>query len=168
MYHYWKGSDTDDRGKVRRNLIQVYDLDENNGLMNCRLMISPMKNQEKDAWWMYEGWVVNIKTKLFWLFECVSGMPPEVVTFTIFKPSFWPASDRFFLHGIVSALSLEGIPCASNMILVKIKPDDKLKNQIGYFSSEDIEAEGHNINILDYIDNEVTHTHDILTGKSPA
>jgi hypothetical protein len=95
-------------------------------------------------------------------------MPPEVVTFTIFKPSFWPASDRFFLSGIVSALSLEGIPCASNMILVKIKPDDKLKNQIGYFSSEDIEAEGHNINILDYIDNEVTRTHDILTGKSPA
>lgn len=168
MYHYWQSSDADDKGKVRRNLIQVYDLDENNGLMNCRLMISPMKNHEKDAWWMYEGWVVNIKTKLFWLFECVSGMPPEVVTFTIFKPSFWPVPNRFFLQGIVSALSLEGIPCASNMILVKIKSDDKLKNQIGYFSSEEIEAEGHNLNILDYIGNEITHSRDILTGKSPA
>jgi hypothetical protein len=166
MYHYWKSGDTADRGKVRRNLIQVYDLDEHNGLMNCRLMISPMKDEEKDAWWIYEGWVVNIKTKLFWLFECVSGMPPEVVTFTIFKPSFWPVPNRFFLHGIVSALSLEGIPCASNMILVKIKSDDKLKNNIGYFSPEDIKAEGHKIDILDYIDNETTHTHDILTVKS--
>jgi hypothetical protein len=91
-----------------------------------------------------------------------------VVTFTIFKPSFWPVPNRFFLHGIVSALSLEGVPCASKMILVKIRSDDKLKNQIGYFPSEDIEAEGHNLNILDYIDNEITDTHDILTGKSPA
>ena len=166
MYHYWKSGDAADRGKVRRNLLQVYDLDEHNGLMNCRLMISPMKDQEKDAWWIYEGWVVNIKTKLFWLFECVSGMPPEVVTFTVFKPSFWPVPDRFFLHGIVSALSLKGIPCASNMILVKIKSDDKLKNHIGYYSAEDIQAEGHQINIFDYIDNQTKPAHDILTVKS--
>jgi hypothetical protein len=166
MYHYWKSDEINDSGKIRRNLIQIYDLEENHGLMNCRLMISPMKDQEKEAWWIYEGWVVNIKTKLFWLFECVTGMPPEIVTFTIFKPSFWPASERFFLQGVLSALSLKGIPCASNMILMKIKPDDELKNKIGYFSPQDIEAEGHNINIMNYIRNEITHTHDILTAKS--
>jgi hypothetical protein len=109
--------------------------------------------------------VVNIKNKLFWLFECVKGMPPEIVTFNIFKPSFWSDPDHFFLYGIVSALSLEGIPSASNIVLKKIKPDDALKNKIGYFSPEEIKAEGHSINILNYIDNEVKSTYDVLTAK---
>ena len=52
------------------------------------------------------------------------------------------------------------------MILVKIKSDDKLKNNIGYFSVEDIKAEGHEINIFDYIDNETAPAHDVLTVKS--
>jgi hypothetical protein len=166
MYHYWKSGDINDTGKVRRNLIQIYDFDENHGLMNCRIMISPMKHQKKEDWWVYEGWVVNIKNKLFWLFECVKGMPPEIVTFNIFKPSFWPDPDRFFLYGIVSALSLEGMPCASNIILKKIKPDDPLKDKIGYFSPEEIKVERHSIDILNYIDNEIKNTYDILTVKS--
>ncbi|UCH20862.1 MAG: hypothetical protein JSU83_20420, partial [Deltaproteobacteria bacterium] len=29
MYHHWKSGDINDAGKVRRNLIQIYDLDEN-------------------------------------------------------------------------------------------------------------------------------------------
>jgi hypothetical protein len=165
MYHYWKSGDINDSGKIRRNLIQIYDLDEDHGLMNCRILISPMKHQKKEDWWVYEGWVVNIKNKLFWLFECVKGMPPEIVTFNIFKPSFWPDPDHFFLYGILSALSLEGIPCASNIVLKKIKPDDALKNKIGYFSPEEIKAEGHSINILNYIDNEIKSTHGILTAK---
>ena len=133
--------------------------------MNCHILISPMKHQKKEDWWVYEGWVVNIKSKLFWLFECVKGMPPEIVTINIFKPSFWPDPDHFFLYGIVSALSLEGIPCASNIILKKIEPDDPLKNNIGYFSAEEIEAEGHSINILNHIDNEIKSTQDVLTAK---
>jgi len=166
MYHYWKSGDIKDTGKVRRNLIQVYDLDENHGLMNCRMMVSPMKHLKKEDWWVYEGWVVNIKTKLFWLFECIKGMPPEIVTFHIFKPSFWPEPERFFLYGVVSALSLKGIPCASNIILKKIRPDDELKDRLGYFSPEEIRSEGHSINILDYVDNEIKNTDDILTVKS--
>ena len=165
MYHYGKSSDINDTGRVRRNLIQLYDLDENHGLMNCRMMISPMRHLEQEDWWIYEGWVVNIKNKLFWLFECVRGMPPEIVTFNIFKPSFWPDPDRFFLYGILAALSLEGLPCASNIILKKIKADDELKYKIGYFSSEEIKTEGHGIDILSYIDNEIKNTHDILTVK---
>lgn len=165
MYHHWKSGDINDAGKVRRNLIQIYDLDENHGLMNCRIMISPMKYQKKEDWWVYEGWVLNIKNKLFWLFECVKGMPPEIVTFNIYKPSFWPDPDRFFLYGIVSALSLEGMPCASNIVLKKIKPDDPLKDKIGYFSPEEIKAERHSIDILNYIDNEIKNTYDILTVK---
>ena len=43
MYHYWKSGDINDKGKVRRNLIRVYDLDGDNGLMNCQMTISPMK-----------------------------------------------------------------------------------------------------------------------------
>jgi hypothetical protein len=165
MYHYWKSGDTNDSGKIRRNLIQIYDLDENHGLMNCRILISPMKHLKKEDWWVYEGWVVNIKNKLFWLFECVKGMPPEIVTVSIFKPSFWPDPDHFFLYGILSALSLEGIPCASNIVLKKIKQDDALKNKIGYFSPEEIKAEGHSIDILNCIDNEINNTSDILTAK---
>jgi hypothetical protein len=165
MYHYWKSGDVNDTGKVRRNLIQIYDLDENQGFMNCRIMISPMKHQEKEDWWVYEGWVVNIRNKLFWLFECVKGMPPEIVTFHVFKPSFWPEPDRFILHGIVSALSLEGTPCASNIILKKIKPDDALKYRIGYFSPEEIRAEAHSFDILAYIDNKISTPHGILTAN---
>ena len=166
MYHYWKSGDINDTGKVRRNLITIYDLDETCGLMNCRIMISPMKHLKKKDWWEYEGWVFNIKNKLFWLFECVKGMPPEIVTFHVFKPPFWPDTDSFFLYGIVSALSLEGIPCASNIILKKIKPDDELRDKIGYFSPEEIKAEGHRFNILNYIDNEIRNSYDTLSVKS--
>ena len=118
--------------------------------MKCRLMISPMKHQAKEYWWVYEGWVVNIKNKLFWLFERIKGMPPEIVTFHIFKPSFWPDPDRFFLYGLVTALSLAGIPCASNILLKKINADERLKYKIGYFSAEEIQAEGHPIQIANY------------------
>ena len=166
MYHYWKSGDIYDTGKIRRNLIHVYELDENQGLLNCRLMISPMKHQKKEDWWAYEGWVLNIRNKLFWLFECVRGMPPEIVTFNIFKPSFWPDPDRFMLYGILSALSLEGIPCASNMMLKKIKSDDDLKNKIGYFTPEEITAEDHPIDIIKHLDNEIQNPHGILTIKS--
>ena len=166
MYHFWKSGDGNDSGKIRRNLIQVYDLDDQQGLMKCRLMISPMKHQQKDDWWVYEGWVVNIQNKLFWLFECVKGMPPEVVSFHIFKPSFWPEPDRFFLHGIVSALSLEGLPCASNILLKKIKADDELKHKIGYFSPQEIEAEGHGMDIVNSIRNEICHPDGVLIAKS--
>ena len=166
MYHYWKSGDINDTGKVRRNLISIYDLDEKNGLMNCQIMISPMKHLEKEDWWVYEGWLFNIRNKLFWLFECVKGMPPEIVTFNVFKPPFWPDSEHFFLNGIVTALSLEGVPSASRIILKKIKPDDELRDRIGYFSPEEIKAEGHSINILDYIDNEIKNNYDILKVES--
>ena len=166
MYHFWKGGDAKDAGKVRRNLIQIYDLDEHHGLMNCRTMVTPMKYTKREDWWEYEGWVFNIKNKLFWLFECVKGMPPEVVTFHIFKPPFWPDPDRFYLNGIVSALSLEGLPSASSIVLKKINQDDELKDKIGYFSPEEIRSEGHDVDIIDYIDNEVKNNYDILTVKS--
>jgi hypothetical protein len=166
MYHYWKSGHMNDSGKVRRNLIEIYDFDANSGLINCRIMISPMKHLKREDWWEYEGWVFNIKNKLFWLFECVKGMPPEIVTFHIFKPPFWPDPDRFFLHGILSALSLEGIPCASNIVLNKIRPDDALKHKIGYFSPEEIRSEEHHFDILNYIDNEIKNDCDILTIKS--
>jgi hypothetical protein len=164
MYHYWRSGDRDDAGKVRRNLMEIYDLDEHKGLMKCRLMISPMKHQAKEDWWVYEGWVVNIKNKLFWLFECVKGMPPEIVTFHIFKPSFWPDPDRFYLYGILSALSLDGTPCASNILLKKIQADDKLKYKIGYFSPEQINAEGHDRDIVTDIQNEITDASGVLTA----
>lgn len=166
MYHFWKSGDAKDAGKVRRNLIQIYDLDEHHGLMNCRTMVTPMKYTEREEWWEYEGWVFNIKNKLFWLFECVKGMPPEVVTFHIFKPPFWPDPDRFYLSGIVSALSLEGMPSASNIVLKKIKEGDELKDKIGYFSPDEIRSEGHDIDIIIYIDNEIKKNYDILTVKS--
>ena len=50
MYHYWKSGDIKDAGKVRRNLIEVYDLDENHGLMNCRMMVLPMKHLKKEEY----------------------------------------------------------------------------------------------------------------------
>jgi len=133
MYHYWKSADINDTGKVRRNLITIYDLDETHGLMNCRIMISPMKHIKKEDWWEYEGWVFNIKNKLFWLLECVKGMPPEIITFHIFKPPFWPDTDSFLLYGIVSALSLEGIPCASNIILNLQTCKGRFERQYGFF-----------------------------------
>ena len=166
MYHYWKSGDVDDTGKVRRNLVEIYELDENRGLMHCRIMISPRKNLKREDWWLYEGWVFNIKNKLFWLFECVQGMLPEIGTMIIFKPSFWPDPHRFFLYGIISALSLEGMPCASNVILEQIKPDDALIDNLGYFSPEEIKAEGHGVNILDYINNEIKNTYDIMRVKA--
>ena len=166
IYHYWKSGDKNDSGKIRRNLIQVYDLDDQQGLMKCRLKISPMKHQHQDDWWVYEGWVVNIHNKLFWLFECVKGMPPEVVSFHMFKPSFWPEPDHFYLHGIVSALSLEGLPCASNLLLKKIKPDDELKHKIGYFTPREIEAEGHGMDIVNCIRNEINQADGVLVANS--
>ena len=89
----------------------------------------------------------------------------KIVTFNIFKPPFWPDPDRFFLYGIISALSLEGIPSASNIILKKIQPDDELKDKLGYFAPEEIKAEGHGIDIMNYIDNEIKDHYDILTVK---
>ena len=165
MYHYWKSDDTRDAGKVRRNLVTVYDLDEKSGVMKARIMVTPMKHQKKEDWWEYEGWVFNLKNKIFWLFECIKGMPPEVVTFHIFKPHFWPDPDRFFLYGIVSALSLDGVPAASNILLKKIRQDDELKNHLGYFSPDEIIAEGHDRDILRYIDNRTKTAHHILSAK---
>ena len=165
MYHYWKSGDIHDAGKVRRNLIQIYDLDENRGLMNCRIMISPMKHLTKADWWEYEGWVFNIKNKLFWLFECVKGMPPEIVTLNITKPPFWPDPDHFILYGIVSALSLEGIPCASKTLLKKIKSDDRSRDRLGYLSPEDIAKEGEDISLVSDLDNQINNSHDILTAR---
>ncbi|MFH1349727.1 MAG: hypothetical protein ABII26_02205 [Pseudomonadota bacterium] len=93
-------------------------------------------------------------------------MPPEIVTLHIFKPPFWPDPDRFYLYGIVSALSLEGVPSASKTVLKKIRPDDEVRDKLGYFSPEEISAEGHPINILNYIDNEIETGDGILTSKS--
>jgi len=165
MYHYWKSDDSRDAGKVRRNLVAVEDLLEEKGLMRARMMVTPMKHQKKEDWWEYEGWVVNLKNKLFWLFECVKGMPPEIVTFHIFKPHFWPDPDRFFLYGIVSALSLDGAPAASNILLKKIRQDDGLRNKLGYFSTDEITAEGHDMDIFKYIDNRTKTAHHILSAK---
>jgi hypothetical protein len=166
MYHYWNSGDLEDSGKIRRNLIQVYELDDQQGLIKCRLMISPMKHQDRDDWWVYEGWIVNIQNKLFWLFECVKGMPPEIVSFHIFKPSFWPDPDHFFLQGIVSALSLGGQPCASNILLKKIKADDELKFKIGYFTPQEIEAEGHGVDIANSIRNEIAASDGVLEANA--
>ena len=164
MYHHWKSGQTGDAGKIRRNLVQIHDFDENQGLMSCRIMVSPMKHQDKENWWVYEGWVVNIKNKLFWLFECVKGMPPELVTLSVFKPSFWPEPDHFVLYGILSALSLEGSPCASKFILCKIKADDPHKDHIGYFTPEEIQAERHPFDILEAIDNQIPSARDVLSA----
>ena len=165
MYHHWKSGQTGEGDSIRRNLVQIYDFDERQGLMSCRILVSPMNNQKKEDWWVYEGWVVNIKNKLFWLFECVKGMPPELVTLTIFKPSFWPEPDHFVLHGILSALTLEGTPCASKFILNKIKADDALRDRIGYFTPNDIRSEGHRTDILACIDNQVTRAGDLLSAS---
>ena len=83
-----------------------------------------------------------------------------------FKPHFWPDPDRFFLYGIVSALSLDGLPSASNILLKKIEHGDALRDKLGYFSPEEITAEGHRIDILQYIDNRTKSAHDILSAKS--
>jgi len=125
-----------------------------------------MKHQDRDDWWVYEGWIVNIQNKLFWLFECVKGMPPEIVSFHIFKPSFWPEPDRFFLQGIVSALSLGGQPCASNILLKKIKADDELKFKIGYFTPQEIEAEGHGVDVANSIRNEIAANDGVLEANA--
>jgi hypothetical protein len=162
MYHYWKSRVPEDAGKVRRNLIRIDDFDENLGLMNCRIMISPTRDLKKEDWWEYEGWVFNIKNKLFWLFECSKGMPPEIVTLNIFKPPFWPNQDRFYLHGILSALSLEGSPCASRALLIKIRSEEALSYSLGYFTTEEIRTEGHGIDIMDSIANKVGEASDIL------
>ncbi|KPJ76186.1 MAG: hypothetical protein AMJ54_12540 [Deltaproteobacteria bacterium SG8_13] len=165
MYHHWKSGQTGAGDNIRRNLVQIYDFDENQGLMSCRILVSPMKCRNKEDWWVYEGWVVNIKNKLFWLFECVKGMPPELVTLSIFKPSFWPEPDHFVLYGILSALTLEGNPCASKFILNKIEADDQLRDHIGYFTAEEIRAEGHRIDILRCIDNRVPGAGDLLSAS---
>jgi len=165
MYHYWKSGITNDIGKVRRNLIKIYALDEDHGLMNCQILVCPMRHLKKEDWWVYEGWVFNIKNKLFCLSESVKGMPPEIVTFSVSKPPFWPDPDHFYLYGILSALSLEGIPSASNIVLKKIRPDDELKDRVGYLTPEEIEAEGHSIDILDCIGNAIKDAHAILTIK---
>jgi hypothetical protein len=164
MYHYWKSGV--EAKKVRRNLVSVYDIDEKKGVMHSRIMVAPMKHKKREDWWEYEGWVFNLKNTLFWLFECVKGMPPEVVTFYIFKPHFWPDPEQFFLYGIVSALSLDGLPSASNILLNKIEHGDPLRGKLGYFSPEEIAAEGHGIDILRYIDNRTKGAHDILSAKS--
>ena len=92
-------------------------------------------------------------------------MPPEVVTFHIFKPHFWPDPEQFFLNGIVSALSLDGLPSASSILLKKIDHSDPLRDKLGYFSSEEIKAEGHGIDILHYIDNRTKSAQDVLSVK---
>ncbi len=164
MYHFWKGSEKE-AGMIRRNLIEIYDLDKDRGLMNCRIMISPMKNLKKEDWWIYEGWIFNIKNKLFFLYECVKGMLPEIVTLNVFKPSFWPEPDRFFLYGILSALSLNGIPSASRFVLKKIKQDDPTKENIGQLTPEELTKDIHGTDILEYISNNIQEKGDILNIK---
>ena len=149
-YHYWDRN-MKEASKIHRFLVRIYDLDETPGLMNCQIITSPGNDMKKDARWIYEGWMFNTKNKLFFLFECVKGMLPEIVTFHVFKPSFWPDTERFLLHGILSALSLDGIPSASTLLLKKIRPEEELKDAIGYFSTEDIKAEGRHADILDHI-----------------
>jgi hypothetical protein len=155
MYHYWKSGDPSDAGKVRRNLVTLQGLDNAHGVMKSRMVVSPMKRLKKEDWWEYEGTVLSIKNKLFWLFECAKGMPPEIVTLNVFRPPFWPDPDRFLLHGIVLALSLEGIPCASNMVLRKLGPREPDRETLGYFSPDEIEREPHGTDILRRIANEV-------------
>lgn len=165
MYHHWRSGQPGDGDSIRRNLVQIYDFDDSQGLMSCRIQVSPMKYQKKADWWVYEGWVANIKNKLFLLFECVKGMPPELVTLSIFKPSFWPEPENFVLYGILSALTLEGTPCASKFILKKIKADDELRDHIGYFTAEEIQTEGHRFDILACIDNQVSSAGDLLSAS---
>ena len=69
------------------------------------------------------------------------------------------------MYGIVAGLSLEGTPSASNLLLKKIKPDDELKDKIGYFSPDEINSEGHGVDMLKCIDNEIKDNYDILTAK---
>ena len=90
-------------------------------------------------------------------------MAPEIVSLNVHKPSFWPAPDRFFLQGILVALSLRGVPCASNILLVKIDPNDEYKNQIGYFSASQISREGRQIDIEAYLTNRLNECHAVMT-----
>ncbi|MFH1349728.1 MAG: hypothetical protein ABII26_02210 [Pseudomonadota bacterium] len=47
MYHYWKSGQMEDTGRVRRNLINLYHLDERQGLMKGQILVSPMKHLKK-------------------------------------------------------------------------------------------------------------------------
>lgn len=162
MYHFWQSGDSKDAGNIRRNLVEIYDLDMETGLMRCRIMILPRKNLTPEDGWIYEGWMFNIRNKLFCLFECTKGMLPEIVTFHVFKPSFWPDPKRFVLRGILTALTLEGLPGASNFILWKIRPDHPLREKLGYFTKEEIESEGHELPVWQYIENRVKTPRNIL------
>lgn len=141
MYHSWKSTDARDKGKIRRNLLEIERLDEERAVMRGRLSISPVNRQGKEKWWIYEGWGVHVISQIFWLFECVKGMPPEVVSIHLHKPPFWPDPDELSLSGIVTALSLDGSPLAHNTLLIKIDPNCPYKNNLGYFSPKDIEKE---------------------------
>ncbi len=155
LYHHWQRSDPDDPKRIHRALIEIYDLEEKRGLLRCRIMTSPMKGMDSDAWWVYEGWMFSIKNKIFCLFECVKGMLPEIVTFFLFKPSFWPDPERFILSGVLTALSFEGVPCSSKMILKKLDAADPRRDQLGYFSPEEILAEAHPLDIPAHLDSRV-------------
>lgn len=147
LYHFWRRADPDDPARIHRALFDIHDMEETRGLLRCRIMTAPMNEMAPDDWWIYDGWLFNIKNKLFCLFECVKGMLPEIVTFHLFKPSFWPPPDRFVLHGILTALTFEGIPCASRMILKKLSPDDPHRDRLGYFTPDAIRTEAHGIDI---------------------
>ncbi|MFH1489382.1 MAG: hypothetical protein ABII06_10795, partial [Pseudomonadota bacterium] len=66
-----------------------------------------------------------------------------------------------------SALSLNGLPSASNILLKKIKADDALKYKLGYFTPEEIKAEGHGMDIPAYIDNRLKDSREILSVRLP-
>lgn len=147
LYHFWKRNDPEDVKRIHRALIDIYEIEEKRGLLRCRITTAPMRGMESESRWVYEGWVFSIKNKLFCLFECVKGMLPEIVTFYLFKPSFWPEPERFILTGILTALTFEGIPCSSRMILKKIDLADPCRDRLGYFSPEEIRSEAHGMDI---------------------
>ena len=79
---------------------------------------------------------------------------PEVVTFYIKYPSFWPANNCFFLYGIVSALTTNGEPCSAKVIFKKTEIN-QINTHAATVKQEDIMNEEYGKEVLKWISNEV-------------
>jgi len=182
LYRHWKREGIPDE-MIFRYFIEVHKFDPASNTIHCRYVspnehfnvtqsVSAQRNVPYNSLtWVYDGFMVFTDTQVYWFMERTEGFP-EIITFIT---NNWTTSYDFYIPGVHMSLTpgpahgLKGTytPSASRIVLEKVKKKIKGRStvKIGYFYPEYLQKEGHDINICDYINNEIRDGNDILSVK---
>jgi len=163
-YCYWDMAYKTFMGKVSSKIFEIYDYSEKSKTIKFRRGSNIVNGNIE---WTYEGSFIILKNKIFGILECLpicGHFYPEIITYIIRYPKYWPDKDNFFLYGIYSALTPNAEPAAAKIIFRKVDRND-IKPIERPISKKELLKEQFGQEILNWIDNNADKNQALISLK---